>query len=97
MLESVKKNICHWTSLQATAKKPFWVELGHILSAVAVLCFGTGKIFLVQNLVEDIKIFHLGPFAAICDHFEAPYSQKAAKKLIGIKVQDPSCTHQNGL
>ena len=37
-LESAKKNICHGISLQATAKKPFWVELGHILSAVAVLC-----------------------------------------------------------
>ena len=53
--------------------------------------------FLGANLVKDIKIFHLRPFGAICDHFEAPYSQKAVKKLIGIKVQDPSFTQQNGL
>ena len=37
------------------------------------------KFFWVQNLVKDIKIFHLRPFAAICDHFEAPCSQKAVK------------------
>ena len=42
--------------------------------------FGTGNFVLVKNLVENIKIFHLRPFAAICDHFEAPYSQKGVKE-----------------
>ena len=68
-----------------------------MLSAVAVLCYGTGKFFWVENLVKDIEIFHLRPFGAICDHFEAPYSQKAAKKLIGIKVQDPRYIQENEL
>ena len=30
--------------------------------------------------MENIKIFHLRPFAAICDHFEAPHSQKGVKE-----------------
>ena len=38
--------------------------------------FGTGNFVLVKNLVKNIKIFYLRPFAAICDHFEAPHSQK---------------------
>ena len=38
--------------------------------------FGTGNFVLLKNLVKNIKIFHLRPFAAICDHFEAPHSQK---------------------
>ena len=42
-------NSTQCASLQATAKKPFWVELGHILLTVAVLCFGTGKFFWMQN------------------------------------------------
>ena len=48
--------------------------------------FGTESFILVQNLVEDIKILNLRPFAAICDLCEAPLSQKDVKKLIGIKV-----------
>ena len=59
--------------------------------------FGTGDFVLVKNLVKNIKIFHLRPFAAICDHFEAPHSQKVEKKLIGIKVHDPRYRQENGL
>ena len=43
--------------------------------------FGTENFVLVQNLVEDIKILNLRPFAAVCDHFEAPRSQKWSKKV----------------
>ena len=48
--------------------------------------FGTGNFVLVQNLVEDIKILNMRPFAAICDLCEGPLTQKDVKKLIGIKV-----------
>ena len=46
------------------------------MSDVAGAMFGRGNFAMVQNLVEDIKILNLRPFAAICDHFEAPYSKK---------------------
>ena len=59
--------------------------------------FGTGNFVLVKNLVKNIKIFYLRPFAAICDQFEAPCSQKGIKKLIGIKVQDPRHRQEKGL
>ena len=59
--------------------------------------FGTGNFVLVKNLVKNIKIFYLRPFAAIYDHFEAPCSQKGIKKLIGIKVQDPRHRQEKGL
>ena len=42
--------------------------------------FGTGNFVLVQNLVEDIKILKLRPFAAICDHLEDLHSQKWSKR-----------------
>ena len=47
----------------------------YIVSCCSAM-FGTGNFVLVQNLVEDIKILNLRPFAAICDPFAAPYSQK---------------------
>ena len=47
--------------------------------------------------MKNIKIFHLRPFAAICDHFEVPHSQKGVKKLKGIKVQDPGYRPENEL
>ena len=59
--------------------------------------FGTENFVVVQNLVEDIKILNLRPFAAVCDHFEAPHSQKVVKKFIGIKVQDPRYRQEKGL
>ena len=42
--------------------------------------FGTGNFVLVKNLVKNIKIYHVRPFAAICVHFEAPHSQKGVKE-----------------
>ena len=59
--------------------------------------FGTGNLVLVQNLVEDIKILNLRPFAAVCDHFVAHHSQKVVKKLVGIKIQDPRYIQDNEL
>ena len=59
--------------------------------------FGTENFVLGQNLVEDIKILNLRPFVAVCDHFEAPHSQKVVKKLIDIKVQDPRYIQENEL
>ena len=49
------------------------------------------------KLVKNVKIFYSRPFAAICDQFEAPCSQKGIKKLIGIKVQDPRHRQEKGL
>ena len=60
----------------------------YIVSCYSAM-FGTWNFVLVQNPVEDIKMLNLRPFAAVCDHFEAPHSQKVVKKLISIKVQDP--------
>ena len=59
--------------------------------------FGTGNFVLFKNLVKNIKIFYLRPFAAICDQFEAPCNQKGIKKLKSIKVQDPRYRQDKGL
>ena len=52
----------------------------YIVSCCSAM-FDTGNFVLVQNLVEDIKILNLRPFAAVCDHFEAPHNQKIIKNV----------------
>ena len=54
--------------------------IGPIIVSCCSAVFGTGNFVLVQNLVEDIKILKLRPFAAICDHLEDLHSQKWSKR-----------------
>ena len=46
---------------------------------------------MVSNVVEDTKIFHLKPFSAPWDHFEAPNSQKAEVKGSQIAYSSFAC------